>query len=50
MDFEELTDFVVRCLPYTDTYKIQNANVLSDIAAHVVQRTLPLVEYIVEVA
>ena len=49
MSVDELTDFVVRCLPYTDTYKIQNEDVLMHIARYVVERTKPLAEYVIDV-
>jgi hypothetical protein len=46
MSVEELTDFIVRCLPYTDTYKIANEDVLNKIASYVVNKMLPPLEEI----
>lgn len=46
MSADELTDFVVRCLPYMDTYKILNEDVLNKIASYVVKKMLPPIEEI----
>lgn len=39
---EELADFVVRCLPYTDTYKIQYREEISKVAKHIVEQYIPV--------